>query len=290
MQTIPYLGGKTRIAKYLINNVGIPQHRAFVEPFSGMAALLLSRPIPSPIEAVSDLPRAYNVLKQLQTNVEAVISYLPLTMSEAVFNAADARKEADNYGSDIEKAADYLTTFYFGKYQSTAVRRSGYRTPITKRIWNDPIKIEQALLNRQASWEATPDKLRAVSNRLAKVELGQRDGLETMFMYDAPDTFQFIDPPYIKNTLKRQELYYEKVWTNNEHLDFLQRVIFLKSKVMVCGYDSPLYRHWLKAPTWRQIQVNQLDELGNDKPIYKHNSTSGEIEERKPPEYVWVNY
>ncbi len=54
----------------------------------------------------------------------------------------------------------------------------------------------------------------------------------------------YCDPPYLPSTRKRRKIYRHEV-DQNHHEMLLKAITDIDARVLISGYDSDLYRHWL---------------------------------------------
>ena len=102
---IPYFGGKSRLAKTIINN--IPEHACYCEVFAGGASVLFAKD-PSRTEIINDLDRdlvtLYRVIKHHPEELYRQYKYSLVSRSEF------EREQQVNPETltDVQRAARYL--------------------------------------------------------------------------------------------------------------------------------------------------------------------------------------
>ena len=174
---IPYFGGKTRLAKTIVQK--IPPHTCYVEVFAGAAAVFFAKE-PSKTEVINDLDRELVTLYR-------VVQYHPEELHRQFKFQLVAREEfrrlmAANPETltDIQRAARYLylqRTCYGGRvYQRTF----GTITMGKPRL--NLFTLEETL---ETAWR-----------RLAQVLIECMDFRELIARYDRPHTLFYLDPPY----------------------------------------------------------------------------------------------
>ena len=78
------------------------------------------------------------------------------------------------------------------------------------------------------------------------------DALELLPVLEWPaDAVIYCDPPYLLST-RQGRSYYEFEMSDEQHWKLLQIVLTLRCRVLVSGYESELYREYLKD--WRLIR------------------------------------
>lgn len=97
-----------------------------------------------------------------------------------------------------------------------------------------------------------PKALERISERLKSVIIEHRPATELLDRYDHPDTLFYIDPPYLWETRYKNSKYqgYAHEMDNEAHHALLDKIVQLKGKVVMSGYESDLYNqrlsHWRK--------------------------------------------
>ncbi len=166
-------GGSFHYAKRLLPL--IPEHKVYVEPFAGAAALLHAKE-PSEKEVLADLDpdvvflhRAIKAITPEQ--VEELSSRFPWEVTEETF--AKAR--------DLEPKDD-LARFYKLVFVRTHARdcRPDGTHPARQHLGST----------------TNPEKYLKAAERLRDVTILRQDYRKTIDKLDGPDTFFFIDPPY----------------------------------------------------------------------------------------------
>ncbi|HLJ89554.1 MAG TPA: DNA adenine methylase [Candidatus Angelobacter sp.] len=179
-------GGKRSLIKTLLPL--IPQHRAYVEVFSGSAKLLFSKP-PSEWEVLNDINGdVVNFFRVAKHRPSALAELLErdLVASQRfrdLLRQSGCPAIRDTEG-EIERALrfGYLTWNSFGcmgrTFASSTVQHLGSK---------------HALRRSLASVSALLDQ---TSARLANVLVEDRDFAECIRRNDCPETFFYLDPPY----------------------------------------------------------------------------------------------
>ena len=113
------------------------------------------------------------------------------------------------------------------------------------------------------------DGLRDVHERLSAVVIEHKDIMDILNKYDAENVFLYLDPPYVHSTRKSTARYNQEM-TDEQHEAMLEKVISMKSKIMISGYDCELYDKYLQ--NWEKIKF--------ESPNVFSEST----------EVIWMNY
>ncbi|MBC2592708.1 DNA adenine methylase [Ruficoccus amylovorans] len=172
----PHPGGKTRLLKHILP--AIPPHRVYVEPFCGAAAVLLAKE-PARCEVINDLDgEMVTFYRYVRWHRNALLAELASWPGNARRDFADLLMNPGY--TDLQRAARWywLKVASFGAQGKTWGRdRNSYHG-------FDPVRHGK-LIDRLA-------------RRLSHVMIESRDFEEVVAFYDGPDTFVFLDPPYVQ--------------------------------------------------------------------------------------------
>lgn len=170
---IAWPGGKTRMLKHILPR--IPVHTLYVEPFAGGMAVMLSKE-PSPVEVVNDFNGDLVAFyRNAKWHLDALLEELDLVLN--------SRREFEDYLAqpgltEIQRAARWFirNRLSFGGMGGTfAVSRTHPLSSRHKRIV----------------------ALHALSRRLDRTTIEHRSWEKVLDLYDCPDAFFFMDPPYL---------------------------------------------------------------------------------------------
>lgn len=174
---IPYFGGKTRLAKTIVDRM--PGHTCYVEVFAGAAAVFFSKE-PSKTEVINDLDKElitlYRAVQNHPEELHRQFKYALVARDE--FNRM--MKAAPETLTDIQRAARYLylqRTCYGGRAHQ---RTFGTMTVGKPRL--NLFTLESVL---EEAWR-----------RLAHVLVECMDFRELIPRYDRAHTLFYLDPPY----------------------------------------------------------------------------------------------
>jgi DNA adenine methylase len=166
-------GGKTRMLKYILPKM--PAHVCYCEPFFGGGAVFFAHP-QSPHEVINDINGdLVAFMRNAKYHLDELLDQMDLVLN--------AREEFEDYLkqpglTEIQRSARWFIRHrlsFGGMGKTFAVTRS---SPLPSR--------SQRLL-----------ALRALSHRLDRTSIEHRDWSQVLKLYDAPDTFFFMDPPYL---------------------------------------------------------------------------------------------
>ena len=111
-------------------------------------------------------------------------------------------------------------------------------------------------------------RLRGDGTHLVQVE--KMDALRLIERYNNRDVLMYIDPPYVLDTRKSGRLYRYEM-DDAGHVALLERIRQSKARIVISGYDNPLYNVYLAG--WRTDTITT-------------RTTSTE----KAVEKIWMNY
>lgn len=176
-----YIGGKWYLRATICPLIDAIPHRAYVEPFVGMANIFLGRERRAPVEVINDFNNDVATLFR-------VVQRHPQALIEAIRWQTGARVDYDRLWrtpaeslTDIERAARFLVirrlTFsgkdpYEHGFSTSAATFKGFDAPETMR------------------------RIEALHARLARVTIERLDFAEVLAHYDRPTTLFYLDPPY----------------------------------------------------------------------------------------------
>ena len=167
--------GKMRMAKSIVGL--IPDHRVYVEPFAGSAAVLFAKPR-SDVEVLNDLdPDVSDALKTLSRLSEGDMKRL-LARSWVGSESTYKRLEATKFSDPLDRLHRFL---YLAK-----ISFGGVRGP-TNYCKREDGRDHQRYFDRRVP---------PAVERLKGVKVYSEDYEKICKRYDAPDAFFFLDPPY----------------------------------------------------------------------------------------------
>ena len=176
---ITYYGGKQKMLNEILPK--IPKHKVYVEPFFGGGAVFFAKP-PSEAEIVNDSnSKLVTFYRTMRDDFEGL-----KTLVDETFHSRTQHREADAiYKSDI---TDELKTAWSVWVQTNmsfgAMIGGGFG-------YDRGGKCALKLSNKKENFTA------AYKERLRKVTIENNDVLKIIKVYDSPETFFYLDPPYV---------------------------------------------------------------------------------------------
>lgn len=174
---LTYYGGKQMLAAQIVAT--FPQHRIYVEPFAGGAAVLFHKP-PVERETLNDLDgevvRFWRVVRDRPEELADAIAATPYSREEW----RESDRPAEN---DVEAARRLLVRID----QSFSRSRESWSVPCIGRgrgQW------------QPGTWVNLPPKILAAAVRLQGVAIERADAIDVIRRWDVEDCLIYADPPY----------------------------------------------------------------------------------------------
>ena len=238
----------------------LPTHLpTYVEPFGGMASVLLNRE-PTEVEVYNDIdPGLYGLMSTLASEPGSILDDMRLTpYSRSEFDLAYATLDDDPVRCMIVRSQQ-------------AVMRV---TRKTKSGWSRNVTASTRVVD---AWAGIPSTLRRMAKRLRDVVVTNENALEVIAEYDSPDTLFYLDPPYTMDARTGGVGYRSEV-DDDFHRKLAEHASCLLGHVAISGYRSELYDQLFPAPKWTRYDSAK-----------RH---SDRLKATRAPrvESLWVNY
>ena len=253
-----YHGGKQYMATKLADL--IPDHKIYCEPFCGAASLFFAKPI----KQVSNKLDYIEILND-NLNILVIFYEQAKTNTEALFNLIDSRLYSEYWYSIgkkiIKNQFDYSlleiawATFYLLNVSFGGGMNKGFGHGKTR-------SYHTVFYNKLLEFKTKCERLKSVT-------IHNRDAVEIIKYYDSPQTFFYVDPPYINTHHSHYEEYSVKNYI--ELIDVLKNC---KGKILLSGYQNEY------APdNWNYLTYDTFCHL---KKTNTHRDARSE--------YLWYNY
>lgn len=247
---LQYPGSKARLAEVIISM--IPPHNTYVEAFGGSAAVLLAKE-PSPIEVYNDISgdivTLFRVVRDAirRENLSQLLTWTPYSREELT-NAAKLlahRRVLD----DIEHARLVFTVYNQSISGMVRNGKAPWSYTITGTSQADEFRRRMAALD-------------VIGRRLASVQIECKHFTEVFELYDGPETFWYLDPPYLLDT-RSVDLYQHEMYAH-EHREMVNRIMQMQGQFVLSGYDTPIYAP-LEEAGWQRVEVETFASMGVEK-------------------------
>jgi DNA adenine methylase len=174
---LTYYGGKQMMADQIV--ALMPEHRVYLEPFAGGAAVLFAKPRVER-ETLNDadgtIMRFWRALRERPDDLAAAVATTP-------YGRAEWRASREDADDDVEAARRLLVE----------VDQSFSRS---RESWSLPCIGDGRGRWQPSTWENLPPKLLAAAQRLRGVALEHEDALKLIPRWDRSDAVIYLDPPY----------------------------------------------------------------------------------------------
>lgn len=259
----------------------MPRHLHFVEPFFGGGAVLLERDpndqslwasecaqrggVSEVANDISgDLVNFWRVLRHPAQFPQFLRMCQATPLSRAAFDEAGEVLAAED--DEIMRAH----AFFVRCRQSRAGTFKGFTSLSRSRT-------RRGINGNASEWLGAIDGLPAVHARLQPVVIENMDAFTLIRREDGPDTFQYLDPPYLHETRVTKDAYAHEM-TAEEHGELLVLLSTLKGKFLLSGYPSDLYYTAADTYGWRCVE------------IAIPNHAAGGKTKKRMTECLWANY
>lgn len=264
-------GGKHYLAEWILSHA--PEHTHYVEPFFGGGSVLFSK-MPSASEVVNDLNGHLANFWACLRDPEAFARVV--RRAQATPFSTDCWAEALRLLSEAEKAPkepDDLLAWAF----LVAVRQS--RQGLLKSFATlSRARTRRGMNEQAASWLTAVEGLPEAHERLKGIVVLNEPAIDVIRREDSPNTWMYLDPPYLLSTRVSKKAYGNFEMSDEEHFKLLETLSECKGKFALSGYRNEMYDQAAEAMGWRR----------EEKEIPNHSSST----KNKPTmvECLWMNY
>jgi DNA adenine methylase len=226
-----YYGGKAGPSGQWIV-AQLPPHDIYVEPFGGMAGILMQKRA-SKVEVYNDRENAlHNLLTVVRDQPEELRAVLALTP----YSRTEFLKCAKNVNQVGLSAVEWARRTYV----VLAMSRNGSLGNTSFSFGGAKYKgsVADAFVNGQ-------ERIPAVAERLRRVELECGDWLRLCEQWDGSNVLLYLDPPYVIASRNSRGNYSQEL-KNSDHNIILDWCRQAKSAIVLSGYRNELYRQELE--------------------------------------------
>lgn len=239
----PWFGGKWEMDWILAH---FPPHdtiHTYVEPFGGMAGLLLHKR-PSPVEVYNDLSSGlvtfWRAVREFPDELARAVEATPTSYEEWYRAGAVMRDLKEPVDNDPKAIVETARQFVVMARQSMAgAPGRAYQAVITH--------SRRGMASNASAWLNMPEIIADCGRRFAQVQVEHRPAIFVLRKYDTPRTLFYVDPPYYPETC--QVGIYKQgggcEMSQGEHAALIRCLRQLEGSVILSGYDNPLYEKWL---------------------------------------------
>lgn len=254
-------GGKYFLAQWIIENFPENyQEMVYIEPYAGGLNTLFNKE-KSKTEIINDLElgiiQIYRALRDEPKEFSRRLSLCKY--SEETFIRATKKENITDY---LEHAVnDYILR---------RMSRGGMKKTFA---WSE--RQRGGKPGEINAWETALKELPSLSKRLQEVFIFNKPAIKIIESFNSDNSFVYADPPYLHETRVSKNVYDSEMSTE-DHIELARLLNNFKGKVILSGYQSPLYKRLYK------------DWNTKKKKIANHSSQQ-KIKEQKT-EIIWMNY
>mgnify|MGYP000844648619 CR=1 FL=1 len=226
-----YFGGKSKHLQYILPL--IPPHKTYVEVFAGSLAVFFAKD-PSPIEVVNDIDKyLVNFYRVLRHPVKA--KELENKLKLTLYSRAEFEEKRELWNSDLKlddlDEVDQAHAFYVLHEQSFGCYKKAFRYSRSH--------TKRGIAGAVSTWWLNVSIFPDFHYRIKNAQIECRDFKQILEVYDTPDTFFYIDPPYVLET--RGSHRYDHDLETKDHVDLVNMLLNIQGKVLLSCYDDPVY-------------------------------------------------
>lgn len=248
---LKYPGSKWRISEWIISH--FPEHKVYCEPFFGSGAVFFNK-APSYIETINDIDGdIVNLFLAIREEPEALARLIEATP----FARDEFLSCYEKSTEPVEQARRTLVRFH----QSFGTSNSSKNSWRNVQTYGGP--------RTATMWNYLPERIVEICERLKEAQIENIDAIELIRRYNDKNTLIYCDPPYLQSLRKRNMYAYEM--SDERHIELLDVLKESKSKIVLSGYDNPLYNKALAG--WNTDEKKTTAQIG------KHRT-----------EKIWFNF
>ena len=257
---ISWYGGKQRMSNNIIPL--IPPHMVYCEPFAGGCAVLFKKPYPNITnnehyrEVINDIDSdLINFFTVLRDNGEELCEKLKLTLY-----SEEERRRAKKYeGSDLERARRFYVRVMTGFGN---VPHGGWKRSVRDQ-------------NHTETYFDKVNQLPQYIERMRHVAIACDDAIKVIGQFDSPQTFFYIDPPYINTDMSDYKGYTEK-----DYLNLIERLESVEGSFILSNYPQPNIKY---PDNWVEYKFNAFTTVaGKNHNVAKKGTRRTEVLYYKP--------
>lgn len=224
---ISYYGGKQNMLRHILPI--IPKHAIFTEAFFGGGAVFFAKE-KSESEIINDTNvMVTNFYEVCKTDFDSLKQKIEATLfSRATYTVALTMYRMPHLFSKLQLAwAFYIAT------------NMGFGCRIGSWGFDKYGKRVKAFVNKKIHFDSS------ILTRLEDVQVENSDACKVIELYNTPDAFHYIDPPYIDTNQGHYDGY-----TREDFIKLLQILSQIKGKFLLSSYPSDLLDLYTKEFGW----------------------------------------
>ena len=96
-----------------------------------------------------------------------------------------------------------------------------------------------------SNWYHLPEWIEGIAERLRNIQIEHKPALDLIREFDSPDSFFYLDPPYLLNTRSAKQ--YQHEMTEEDHIQLLETIVHCSAQIMISDmirlYTTITYIH-----------------------------------------------
>ncbi|MEZ0611919.1 DNA adenine methylase [Fibrella sp. WM1] len=231
---VRYYGGKTRMLKHLLPL--IPKHRTYVEAFVGGGSLYWSKE-PSDFEVLNDTNRqVLDFYRAIKYDFKSLANLIDQT-----FHSRHQYNESKEVYNDEEATTlDMAWAVWVQANQGFA--------GIMNHSWGYSRDASSTL----AVYNKKKRFIDAYQQRMKHTTIECRDALKVIEVFDSPNTFIYLDPPYVSSDQGHYGGYTEQDFRN-----LLDRCATMQGKFLLSSYPESILKEYRERYGWQTRDIEQ---------------------------------
>ena len=258
---ISYYGGKQSMLKDILPL--IPEHNTYTESFAGGAAVLFAK-APVKINVINDLNgELLNFYRTTATHYKELKQEIDQTLhSREQFDVARFIYNHPDYFSEVKRA-----------WAVWVISKEGFSGDLSSAFAYSKTIRNQKAVKAAYGKQAFGEELREL---LERCTIEQDDALKVIARYDSPETFHFVDPPYVGCVMG----HYEGMFDNESLSRLLDLLSGIQGKFMLTMYPNDKIREYAERCSWIIHRLERRVSASN----------SAKVKQRKQEEWIVCNY
>lgn len=126
-------------------------------------------------------------------------------------------------------------------------------------------RLRRGMNEQVSAFLTSVEDLQPVRDRLVRMLLLCGDMHDAIQRTDHPDTFFYIDPPFLPETRVSKKIYRHEM-TPEQHQAMLDRLATIEGKFLLCSYPSSMYMEAIKKHGW-YFHDRQIDNKASKKDV-----------------------
>ncbi|MDR0374617.1 MAG: DNA adenine methylase [Treponema sp.] len=239
---LTYYGGKQQLSATIL--ALIPEHKAYVEPFAGGAAIYFAKE-PAVCEVIND------------TNGELVNFY---EVMKRDFSALQSEIEVSLHSRRQHRQAQviYANPDMFDRVKRAwaiwMLSNTSYRARLDNGFGYDRKgKVSGKLTNKRDSFTAE------YGARLQNTQIEYCDALRIIRSRDTPETFFYCDPPYVGADQGHYDGY-----TQEDFDGLLDALASIQGKFLLSSYRNKALTAFVEKQGWDSVEIRMSLNMSNN--------------------------